>query len=70
MSAPNKGLGDIEHIVKQAPQYLRQGGLLAIEHGYDQGRQVYDIFVNRGFERIKTIKDYAGNDRVTLGQLK
>lgn len=70
LSAPNKGLGDIEHIVKQASTYLRVGGLLAIEHGYDQGSQVYDIFVNRGFERIKTIKDYAGNDRVTLGQLK
>src|SRR5699024_12841068 len=31
LSAPNHGLADIAHIVKQAPQHLRKGGLLAIE---------------------------------------
>ena len=37
LSAPNHGLADIEHIVQQAPQHLNIGGLLAIEHGFDQG---------------------------------
>jgi len=70
LSAPNQGLADIEHIVQQAPNYLQQGGLLAIEHGYDQGEAVRDIFYHHGFEAIKTVKDYGGNERVTLGQLK
>lgn len=69
LSAYNKGLADIEHIIKQAPSHLISNGLLAIEHGYDQGRSVQDIFCNNGFYAIKTAKDYGGNDRVTLGQL-
>jgi len=70
LSAPNQGLADIEHIVEQAPSYLQQGGLLAIEHGYDQGEAVRDMFYRNGFGAIKTAKDYGGNERVTLGQLK
>lgn len=70
LSAPNKGLADIEHIVEQAPNYLQQGGLLAIEHGYDQGETVRALFNANGFKAIKTTKDYGGNERVTLGQLK
>ena len=69
LSAPNHGLADIEYIVKHAPQYLNVGGLLAIEHGFDQGDAVRQLFLNRGFESVYTVQDYGGNDRVTLGQL-
>ncbi|GAF52267.1 peptide chain release factor N(5)-glutamine methyltransferase [Psychrobacter sp. JCM 18900] len=68
LSAPNQGLADIEHIVQQATKYLRTGGLLAIEHGYDQGDAVRQLFLNSNFESVDTAKDYGGNDRVTLGQ--
>lgn len=69
LSAPNKGLADIEHIVQHAPNYLRSGGLLAIEHGYNQGLAVRSVFLARGFKSVATVQDYGGNDRVTLGQL-
>ncbi len=69
LSAPNKGLADIEHIVQRAPDYLRIGGLLAIEHGFDQGEAVRELFNKSNFKLVKTVKDYGGNDRVTLGQL-
>ena len=69
LSAPNEGLADIEHIVQQAPDYLRIGGLLAIEHGFDQGAAVRKTFLNNGFDLVETVQDYGGNDRVTLGQL-
>lgn len=69
LSAPNQGLADIEYIVKHAPQYLNVGGLLAIEHGFDQGDAVRQLLLNRGFESVYTVQDYGGNDRVTLGQL-
>ena len=69
LSAPNHGLADIAHIVKQAPQHLRKGGLLAIEHGFDQGSKVRQLFLDNRFESVHTVQDFGGNDRVTLGQL-
>ncbi|WP_296243841.1 MULTISPECIES: peptide chain release factor N(5)-glutamine methyltransferase [unclassified Psychrobacter] len=69
LSAPNHGLADIEHIVEQTPNYLNASGLLAIEHGFDQGGVVRQIFADNKFSHIQTIKDFGGNDRVTLGQL-
>ena len=68
LSAPNQGLADIEHIIKYAPKYLQEGGLLAIEHGFDQGLAVHQLFIDNNFINIKTIQDFGGNDRVTLGQ--
>ena len=67
LSAPNHGLADIEQIVQQAMNYLRSGGLLAIEHGFDQGRAVRQLFLENDFESVTTVQDYGGNDRVTLG---
>lgn len=68
LSAPNHGLADIEHIIQQAPKYLKVGGLLAIEHGFDQGLAARQLFIDNSFINVKTIKDFGGNDRVTLGQ--
>ena len=69
LSAANKGLADIEHIIKQAPHYLRAGGLLAIEHGYDQGAVVHQLFIDNKFKNVRTLQDFGDNDRMTLGQL-
>ena len=69
LSAPNHGLADIEHIVQQAPQHLNVGGLLAIEHGFDQGLAVRQLFLDNSFDSVHTVQDFGGNDRVTLGQL-
>ncbi len=65
--ADNNGLADIKQIISQAPNYLLQGGLLAIEHGYNQADDVQKLFKQANFSKIKTIKDYGGNDRVTMG---
>ncbi len=65
--AEYKGLSDIGQIVLQAPSYLLKGGLLAIEHGYNQADDVQKLFKQAKFSEIKTIKDYGGNDRVTMG---
>ncbi len=68
--APNHGLADIEHIARQAPKYLRTGGLLAIEHGFNQGTAVRQILSDNSFRAVKTVQDYGGNDRVTFGQIR
>jgi len=65
--APDDGLGDIKQIAEQARDYLVRGGLLAVEHGYDQGELVCQMFTDFGYAQVKTLKDYGSNDRVTLG---
>ncbi|QIZ77084.1 peptide chain release factor N(5)-glutamine methyltransferase [Ferrimonas lipolytica] len=66
--ADNHGLADIEHIVATAPRHLNQGGYLMIEHGYDQGAVVKDIFERAGFANVRVGQDYGQRDRYTLGQ--
>ncbi|NVK10875.1 MAG: peptide chain release factor N(5)-glutamine methyltransferase [Gammaproteobacteria bacterium] len=61
------GLEDIMTIVSQAPRFLKRGGMLMLEHGYDQGERVRQIFLDHRFQSVETIKDYGGCDRVTLG---
>jgi release factor glutamine methyltransferase len=65
--AGEDGLDDIRVIVATAHQYLKAGGLLAVEHGYDQGPAVHSLFAEAGFEQIETRRDYADNERVTFG---
>ncbi len=65
--AGESGLADIRHISDLARQYLEEGGWLAFEHGYDQGKAVRDILNRFGYQQVVTEKDYGNNDRVTLG---
>lgn len=63
------GLDFYKYIIQNAPQHLREGGLLAFEIGYEQGRAVSSLMEN-DFENIEIIKDLAGLDRVVLGYRK
>ncbi|WP_019673831.1 peptide chain release factor N(5)-glutamine methyltransferase [Psychrobacter lutiphocae] len=65
--ATDNGLADIRQIAEQARQYLAIGGLLAVEHGFDQGEAVREIFTTNAYDQVHTVQDYGGNDRVTLG---
>lgn len=66
--ADNKGLADLEFIIGHAPRYLVDGGWLLVEHGYDQGAAVRDLFVANKFDELNTFRDYGGNERVTAGK--
>ncbi|MDO8344026.1 MAG: peptide chain release factor N(5)-glutamine methyltransferase [Cellvibrio sp.] len=66
--ADNNGLADIELIVQQSWNYLREQGWLLLEHGYDQGQVVRDLFRARGFVQVETRRDLGGNERVSLGK--
>lgn len=61
------GLDDIRHIAQQAVNYLLAGGLLIIEHGYDQQPRVKEIFQAAGFTNIAQLVDLGGMPRLTLG---
>jgi release factor glutamine methyltransferase len=66
ISAEN-GLKDIQLIVEQSRQHLRNSGLLLIEHGYNQQNAVQAIFKACKYQDISTHPDLSGNPRVTLG---
>ena len=66
--ADNHGLADLEQIIQQGKKHLTINGWVVVEHGYDQGEAVRHIFTQAGYKQVRTVKDYGGNDRVTLGQ--
>ena len=68
--AQDNGLADIKTISENARDYLLNEGWLLFEHGYDQGAAVREILQGFGYSNVETQKDYAGNDRVTLGQYR
>ena len=67
LASGGDGLDAIRAITATALRCLRPGGLLAIEHGSDQGGPVRALFDARGLHDATTRKDLAGLDRVTLG---
>ncbi|KZN12294.1 peptide chain release factor N(5)-glutamine methyltransferase [Marinomonas sp. TW1] len=67
--AENHGLADIEHIIEQAPAFLKQDGHLMFEHGYDQAEAVRSLLMAAGFHDVQSVQDFGGNDRVTMGCL-
>lgn len=68
--AEEQGYADLRHIIEQAPHYLKPQGFLLLEHGWQQGQKVRSFFSENLWLRVETVKDYGGNDRVTLGQLR
>lgn len=68
LTAGADGLDAIRVIVKDARALLKKKGWLLVEHGFDQGQLVRDIFMQNGFINIETLKDLSGYDRVCQGQ--
>ena len=67
LRAGDDGLDFYHPIIESAKKLLRDGGALMVEHGYGQGDSVREIFESAGLKKCMTIRDYGGNDRVTLG---
>ena len=66
------GLDFYRVIIGEYGKYLRRGGMMILEIGWDQGRAVSSIAGTNNF-RCEIYKDYGGNDRVavlTLPEIK
>ena len=48
---------------------VKSGGFIALEIGFDQGADLIQIAKQNGLE-CEIIKDYSGNDRVALINIK
>ncbi len=63
------GLTCISAIAAQAPLHLKAGGIVIVEHGYNQGEAVRKIFCRNGFGQVETFKDLGENDRICVARL-
>lgn len=62
------GLVFYRRILEGADKYLKRGGWLLVEIGYDQAGAVRSMFGDYRYESVRVIKDLAGLDRIVLGQ--
>ena len=61
------GLDFYEKIFSKSFAALLPGGAVFAEHGYLQGEAVRRICREAGFDKVGTVKDYGGNERITWG---
>ncbi|WP_353405837.1 peptide chain release factor N(5)-glutamine methyltransferase [Pseudoteredinibacter isoporae] len=66
--AADQGMADLDVIIQQAPDYLKAGGCLMLEHGYQQASDVRKALLARGFGAVGSQNDLAGNERISFGR--
>lgn len=62
------GLEAYKIILAQCKNYLKPKGLLAFEHGFDQGQALQNLLIEAGFTEVTTYHDLAALERVTIGR--
>ena len=62
------GLFCLEAIILQVHPYLKPGGLVAVEHGFDQSDAVVNLMKAAQLQEIQVYKDLAGHCRVVSGR--
>jgi release factor glutamine methyltransferase len=67
ISGPD-GLNALRMIIAQAPEVLKPGGWLLLEHGHDQGEAVPALLRERGFNEVADDQDSASLSRVSRGR--
>ena len=63
------GLASYRKIIKEAPDYLKDSGILIMEMGFNQRKYIEDIFKETEyFDIIEIIKDYNNIDRIIVAK--
>lgn len=63
----NDGLEFYKKIIKQSPEYLRNGGILGLEIGYDQKNDVIELIKKENkYKETYSKKDLYQNDRIII----
>jgi release factor glutamine methyltransferase len=63
------GLDVLRRLPPAAREHLAPAGVLAVEHGFDQGEAVRALFAAAGYLEVATTRDLGGHERVTSGKL-
>ena len=62
------GLSCLETIILQVDPHLKPGGLVAVEHGFDQSDAVVNLMKAAELQEIQVHKDLAGHCRAASGR--
>jgi release factor glutamine methyltransferase len=62
------GLTCLEAVISQADPYLKPGGFIAVEHGFDQSEAVVQLMGMAGLVDIQVHLDLAGHQRAASGR--
>lgn len=63
--AADAGGAALAAIIARAPQCLKRGGFIALEHGHAQGARVRAMLAGHGLVQITSHRDLAGLERIT-----
>lgn len=63
------GLEALEVIIHGAPDHLKPGGILILEHGYDQEAPVARLLQEQGFGEIRCESDHNNLPRTSIARL-
>jgi release factor glutamine methyltransferase len=66
--AQNEGFGVIAPLISQAPKHLAPHGHLLLEVGQGMTPQTQALLHQAGFQHTWVVNDFAGHDRVVIGQ--
>ena len=69
LSGGNDGLDFYRRIVDDSDKILKENGILAFEIGHDQGEEVSNLMIEKGYKNVRVVKDLAGLDRVVIGNI-
>ena len=65
------GLDFYKRIIPEALNYIKKGGVIALEIGETQAKEVTSLFYGEGkYEGINVTQDYSGYDRVVFAKKK
>jgi release factor glutamine methyltransferase len=67
--AQEQGMQALQQVISQAKSYLKTGGYLMLEHGFQQAAAVAELMALAGYEKINLYRDLANLERVTIGQV-
>jgi release factor glutamine methyltransferase len=62
------GLHDLEKVIQGSVNHLLPSAWLIVEHGYNQAREVAQLFSSAGYINIELCKDINDLPRCTIGQ--
>jgi release factor glutamine methyltransferase len=64
------GLDVLRSLAADAPKHLKRGGILAVEIGFEQREQVWELLSDPNWEYVGGWPDLAGITRVVIAQLE
>ena len=67
LTAAEEGFADLFHIADTARDYLKLGGYILLEHGFEQAIRLRAKLTELGYTNVATVRDFGSNDRCTLG---